>query len=327
MELFGDFQVRIDPWQVEYGSDVAVDSDASHTRETVLQDVDVERSQWQPIRPSAALLPPAFVFVDGVRRLEARIQIPHAEHGVVYGAFGSYAVGGVHVKDGVASFCHIRVGRVVATGSGLALPQVVPVMPAAQYRPIHAAEADVDTPLRRIQQEMRQAEETLARELAGEGEALVVADGPLTFESGGRGHAVGYVKRISEWYISGAMFLATLPRGARTPLFEIHAKQRFARYAWFVRIADLERGDSPMSGIVRLEVSATDVDLDGARALADATATALPRFAPSRARDPRAPQNLTPIGALESHLRRAMGDAMLLRRHIETVVRREAGRV
>ena len=324
--LFGDLRVRMDPWQVEYGSELGADADGRETRETVVEDVDVERSRWEPVFPKDAVLPPALVFVDGVRRLEARIQIPHPNHGIVYGAFGSYAVGSVHVQGGAASFREIRVGRVVATGSGVALPNVVPVMPAAEYRPIHAAETDADTPLRRVQQEMRQAEETLARALAAEGTALVVADGPLTFEGGGRGHAVGYIKRLSQWYISGPEFLAALPRGARTPLFEIHARQRFARYAWFVRLAAPRVGDSPMSGIVRLEVSATDVELARARALADATTAALPRFAPSAARDPRAPQNLAPIGALESRLRRAMGDPLLLRRHIETVVRREAAR-
>lgn len=322
MGFFGQFQVRIDPWQAEYGPEVAADSGAE-VRESVLEDVDVPRSLWRPILPTSAMLPPALVFVDGVRRIEARIQIPQSD-GVVYGAFGSYAVGGVHVGNGTATFGEIRVERVVATGSGVELPQVIPVMPAAYYRPIHAPETDVDAPLRRIQHEMRKGEETLARELANQGEALVVADGPLTFAGTGRGHAVGYIKRISEFYISGPAFLGTLPVGGRTPLFAINAERRFSRYSWFARIAEPRIGDSPLSGIVRLEVSASDASLEDARALADATASALPRFVPSRARDPRAPQNLTPIGALESHLRHMMADSMLLRRHIETLVRREA---
>jgi len=325
MGFFGEFQVRIDPWQAEYGPELAADSEAGDARESVLEDVDVPRSLWRPILPASAMLPPALVFVDGVRRIEARIQIPQAD-GVVYGAFGSYAVGGVHVENGKATFGEIRVERVVATGSGVELPQVVPVMPSAHYRPIHAPERDVDVPLRRIQNEMRQGEETLARELAGRSEVLVVADGPLTFEGAGRGQAVGYIKRISEFYISDSSFLSTMPVGARTPLFAIHTERRFARYSWFIRIAEPSVGDSLMSGIVRLEVSASDSDLEAGRVLADATAYALPRFIPTRARDPRAPQNLIPIGALESCLRRRMGDALLLRRHIETVIRREASR-
>jgi uncharacterized protein len=43
----------------------------------------------------------------------------------------------------------------------------------------------------------------------------------------------------------------------------------------------------------------------------------LPRFASSPIRDPRAPQNLVPIGALEDELRRRLGDPVLVRRAIE----------
>lgn len=324
MGIFGDFQVRIDPWQTEYGSELAADSETADATESVLQDVEVPRPLWRPLAPQAASLSTPLVFVDGVRRVEARIQVPQAA-GVAYGAFGSYAVGGVRVEDGAARFSDVRVDRVVATGSGIELPNVVPVMPTATYRPIHAPETDADAPLRRIQYEMRQSEERLARELGEREETLVVADGPLTFAgSAGRGHTVGYIKRISEFYISDPAFLGTMSAGTRTPLFAFHTQRRFARYAWFVRLADPLIGDSPLSGIVRLEVSAADVNRDQACALADATTAALPRFIASRTRDPRAPQNLIPIGTLESHLRHRMGDAALLRRHIESAVRREA---
>jgi len=324
MGLFGDFQVRIDPWQTEYGSELAADSETTDAAESVLQDVEVPRPQWQPIAPGPVPLPAALLFVDGVRRIEARIQVPQPA-GVTYGAFGSYAVGCVQVENGTAAFGDVRVDRMVATGAGVELPQIVPVMPTVRYRPIHAPETDADAPLRRIQHEMRQGEETLARELAAQRDVLVVADGPLTFAGGeGRGHAVGYIKRIFEFYISDPSFLGSMPAGTRTPLFAFHTKQRFARYAWFVRLGTPFLGDSPLSGIVRLEVSAADVALEMARTLADATTAALPRFIASRTKDPRAPQNLIPIGTLESHLRHRMGDAVLLRRHIETAVRREA---
>jgi hypothetical protein len=48
--------------------------------------------------------------------------------------------------------------------------------------------------------------------------------------------------------------------------------------------------------------------------LADTTAKLLPRFASSEHKDPRAPQNLYPIGALERELRRRLGDPHLLYR-------------
>jgi hypothetical protein len=43
----------------------------------------------------------------------------------------------------------------------------------------------------------------------------------------------------------------------------------------------------------------------------------LPVFASQPGRDPRAPQNLYPVGALETQLRHRLGDAQLVRRAIE----------
>jgi hypothetical protein len=46
----------------------------------------------------------------------------------------------------------------------------------------------------------------------------------------------------------------------------------------------------------------------------DTSARTLPRFASDPIRDPRAPQNLYPVGALEACLRHRMGDATIVRR-------------
>jgi hypothetical protein len=64
---------------------------------------------------------------------------------------------------------------------------------------------------------------------------------------------------------------------------------------------------------VRLETAAS-LDLAAVRALADTSARYLPRFASDPARDPRAPQNLYPVGALETRLRHRLGDSLLIRR-------------
>ncbi len=42
----------------------------------------------------------------------------------------------------------------------------------------------------------------------------------------------------------------------------------------------------------------------------------LPRFASCEEKDPRAPQNLYPIGGLERELRRRLGDPMLIMRSL-----------
>lgn len=117
--------------------------------------------------------------------------------------------------------------------------------------------------------------------------------------------------------------LARLRAGERTPLFALRSSRRFVRFSWFLRLAQPQLGASGLAGIVRLEVSEA-VGLDAATRLADASAAVLPRFVPGRWRDPRSPQNLLPIGALETSLRRHMGDSSLIRRHIETLIARDA---
>jgi hypothetical protein len=62
---------------------------------------------------------------------------------------------------------------------------------------------------------------------------------------------------------------------------------------------------------------AKETGIEGARALADLTTAVLPRFASVVGRDPRAPQNLYPVGELERVLRHRLGDAALVKRAVE----------
>ena len=111
-------------------------------------------------------------------------------------------------------------------------------------------------------------------------------------------------------------------RSTRTPVFLIRSAGRFSRYSWFARLANRLPVESDFTGLVRLELSEA-LGLEEAVRLADLTTALLPRFVPSRSRDPRAPQNLVPIGALEHHLRHGLGDARLIHRRLATVLARE----
>jgi hypothetical protein len=93
-----------------------------------------------------------------------------------------------------------------------------------------------------------------------------------------------------------------------------------------VRLAHLDGLIHPLGGVMRLEASA-GISLDEARALADQTAVALPRLASSPARDPRAPHNLTPVGALERRLTHLLGDRRLIYRLLASSVSREVAAV
>ena len=91
---------------------------------------------------------------------------------------------------------------------------------------------------------------------------------------------------------------------------------RDPRYSWYLRIAYGRAIESELTGIARLEAPAAR-GLDEARQLADLSARLLPRFASDAARDPRAPQNLYPIGGLEAQLKHRLGDPSVVRRAIE----------
>jgi uncharacterized protein len=323
---FGAYRVRIDPWEVDYGNQTPLASDAEQGREEVDLGVEVEEASWAPIRPGGVDrgAQQRVIFIDGVRRLEARLQVLRGSR-LIHGAFGCYAVGAVELAPGSASFGELEVWRVVVLGAGELLPKPVQVRPELTYQPASTKHVEVDAPLRHIQDAMRAAEARLAAQLCSQ-DALIIVDGPLTFDAGGHQLALGYIKRIHQLYLPVELFpmLARLPAGARTPLFRIRPEgSGFVRYSWFQRLAEPGPGASDLHGLVRLEASAK-LGLEVAKELANAATVWLPRVAPPRARDPRSPQNLLPIGALERKLRAASGDAALMRRWIETLVVQEA---
>ena len=67
-----------------------------------------------------------------------------------------------------------------------------------------------------------------------------------------------------------------------------------------------------------VRVECPDVGLGDAVELAELSQAVLPRFASVEHKDPRAPQNLYPIGGLERLLRRRLGDRLLLERALRT---------
>ena len=259
-----------------------------------------------------------------MRRVEARLII-RQQHRVGHGAFGTHAVGAVKIVDGEASFSDHRVTRLVVLGGGAAIAAPIQVKPDLVYRPLSTSDTHPDAPLRLVQEDMRIAEERLGRDLANREDTLVVADGPLSFEEASRAPVLGYIKRIFKLYLPRERLglLAALRVGERTPIFALRSSRRFLRFSWFLRLADPVAGASDFAGLARLELSEV-VGAEAAQRLADASTVILPRFVPSRWRDPRSPQNLLPIGALETALRRQMGDGRLARRHIETLLAREA---
>jgi hypothetical protein len=296
----------VDPWDPAYGS--SLETEMTQSEAIVVTEIEVEDRAWAPIRPGAVPEPSAIVFVDGVRRLEARTWIEHPDGtDAEAGIFASYAAGSVRC-DGEAKFVEARVGRGVFSPSAH-LDNVVTrhgVFLACQSR-----DATMESMTYEVHQLMSECEVEVAEETRRNGTELLLLDGPLR-QKGHIPDAVGLVKTHQVRYLPPELdrVVGLLGAGERTPVFRVDA-QPFSRCSWYTRLPGPNGG--PWAGIMRCEVTGA-LPLPDVVALADAVTITLPRFASEPHKDARAPQNLYPIGGLERELRRRLGDQRVLYR-------------
>jgi uncharacterized protein len=289
----------------------------------VAVDPTPETSDWRPIGAPATAPFPTLWFVDGARRIDTRL-LAMSGHELVHGLFGTLAVGAVRVAEGRAAIERVEVKRLLILGAGFSQAREIAVGgQRLQFEGLSTAANGPAEVLAALQNRMRETEARLAEALPGAG-ACLFADGPLNYVSGGSRELAGIVKRVHMPYLAPEHFqlVARLAPGTRTPLFSILESGR-ERYSWFLRIGLPRPVDHPLAGLVRLEVAGA-AGLERAVAIADTSASQLVRFASSPTRDPRAPQNLLPVGALEAELKRRMGDPWLVRRAIEQALWMEA---
>jgi hypothetical protein len=316
------YALRLDPWSADYDASIQLPSEVDAEAPLPRVETDVEGA-WRALRPPAGA-PPRLCLIDGVRRIEHRLLVEQGER-VHFGLLGSLAVGAVEVAD-EARIATARVARVICVGGGLEVEALVAPVAGSRFElafaPEIVAENTPAAPLQGLQNAMRRREAELAVECAATGESLVLLDGPLGFLTVYDAPVVGYVKRLLRPYLEAEAFalVPALEVGERTPLFLL---PELERYSWYLRIGRGRVIDAALAGIVRLEVPSA-LALDTAVGLADATAAALPRLASDHTRDPRAPQNLLPVGALETELRRRLGDVLLVRRAVEARLHAEA---
>jgi hypothetical protein len=283
-------------------------------------DVDyaVEDPAWRPVDPAPRARPEPLHFVDGVRRVEARVIADDDSGRITYGLFGSVAVGAVRIEHNRASFEEPFIKRYVVTGNGMTLDNQLIGCGNIEltFNAYAAADNKPNTPLLELQTLMRTAEADLATTLA-ESSACVFADGPLTYFAISKLSTVGTIKRLIEPYLAAEQFalVRTLGVGQRTPLFLIQ-DGKHDRYSWYLRGATPRIMDHDLTGVLRLEVR-SGVGVEAAIELARLSASCIPGFAGDSVRDPRSPQNLLPVAALEHELRHRLGDALAIRRAIE----------
>jgi hypothetical protein len=310
----------VDPWDPSYGA--SVESELGQSPIEAEVEVEVAREAWAPIDPGPEVAAPdAVLFVDGVRRVEARAWIEH-DDGSVPGLFASYAAGAVRC-DGTARIVDPLVERGVFA-PGLGLDDI-----DTRHGRFVAHVADDATPqklMKTLLGAMADVEVTVAERARRAGDELLLLDGPLRH----RRHvpnAVGIVKTHDVKYLQPAedAVVARLGAGRRTPVFRVDA-QPFSRYSWYTRLPGPPGG--PWAGVVRCEATGA-LGSAAVVALADTVTATLPMFASAPHKDARAPQNLYPIGGLERALRHRLGDAAVvyraLRRASATFVIAPAG--
>src|SRR4051794_32378214 len=84
----------IDPWDVDYGS--SVDQLQPHQSSAdVFVDTEVPAAEWRPMTAARAPTSHTVLFIDGVRRIDARIWIEDDVGDVHPGLCASYAAGAV----------------------------------------------------------------------------------------------------------------------------------------------------------------------------------------------------------------------------------------
>jgi hypothetical protein len=350
----------VDAWDVSYGTALAVAEDelpASVAR--VETDVETPADHWAPIPVAGDVShPSAVLFVDGVRRIDARVWI---DDSLAPGDSTTNApgVGGIAATASMAVCASYAAGVVCCCGNpgrrqahllaaeirrGLfttAAHATDIQTPAGTYHARHTVGSDT-VPLTMtlsngLQQALGEIEVITAlaaraglpraADHAGsppygqdEADDLLVIDGPLR----NRTHlprTIGLIKTHRAGYLPPELnqVVAALTAGQRTPVFLMGTT--WERHAWYLRLPSTpDVPGAPWAGVVRCE-AATDLSRAQLTALANLSQTVLCRYASVAYKDSRAPQNLVPIAGLENTLRHRLGDARVLYRALREAAR------
>lgn len=283
----------VETWDSDYGA--PTDPELSDATENVDPSVEMAPGEWRPLLPDSE--PVADVlFVDGVRRVDATLWIDQPPDFPGFALAATYAAGAVRC-NGSAVLEEAEVGRGLFTSAS-----ADDVDTSVGLYAVKATKGATSEELwLGIQQRMGDLEAVVARKAGGA--ELMIVDGPLSHARDVE-NAVGYVKTQKVQYLPLELrqVLTSLPSGYRTPLFLTTTS--WSRYSWYLRLANHA---GPAGGLVRCEIDADKTAAEASRIASRVSAT-LPRFASDRHKDPRAPQNLYPIGGLERELRRRLGD-------------------
>jgi len=316
----------VDGWDPAYGTNLELEDYLEESTAVVDVNVELPADRWQAIDPDGGCLAPeALLFVDGVRRVEARVWID--ENSDIDGQAteasaalcASYAAGVVCCCGQQAHLVLANIRRGLFTVASHASDIITW---AGNYGACHVT-GKAGTPLmvrlsQALQRHLAEIEVVTAVEARAAVQEhgvradsdLLVVDGPLR----GRQHlprVLGYIKSHRSTYLPPELnaLVAALSPGQRTPVFLMGTS--WDRHSWYLRLPGAP--GSPWAGVVRVECSA-DLAVSEVIRLAAVSQKCLGRFASAAYKDARAPQNLYPIAGLERELRRRLGDPRLLYR-------------
>ncbi len=326
----------VDAWDPGYGSSTS-DAGLSDSSRPVDASCEVPEAEWKVVNPDSGVAEPeAVTFVDGVRRIDARLWLkqsndnddnsrtqnePNQFHEL--GICASVAAGSVRCTSTEAKIETVLVERGLHTAAKSAdsiklFPELGDIGTYELRQLDRHDEAD-SSPNELGQDEviylsvhnhMSELEHKLAKQLTEPG--LVIFDGPLGRRDAPNG--AGYIKTQHVQYLSPRLqpVVASLSPGQRTPIFQIGGA--WSNWSWYMKLpSNGSQADHPMAGVVRIELPGLG-DASCAAERADIITRVLPRFASESYKDSRAPQNLYPIGGLERELRHRLGDGRLIDR-------------
>jgi hypothetical protein len=345
----------IDAWDVSYGTALAVaEEDLPSSVRRIETGVETPADKWAPIPVDSGVPDPsAVLFVDGVRRIDARVWIDDspapgdgtadAPRAAGIAATASMAVCASYAA-GVVCCCgqpgrrqaHLLAAE-IRRGLFTTAPHATDIPTrAGNYRARHTvgsdtvpltmtlsnalqqalAEIEVITALAARTAIPRAAEHPVSSPSEQDGavdDDLLVIDGPLR----NRAHlprTMGLIKTHRTGYLEPELNQVVAALTAGQRTPVFLMSTSWERHAWYLRLPSTpDVPGAPWAGVVRCE-AATDLSLPQLTALANLSQTVLCRYASVAYKDSRAPQNLVPIAGLENTLRHRLGDTRVLYR-------------
>ena len=284
----------------EYGPSLDPEVLSEEPEPDVKLDVELPEQSWRPLAPDPATRPvESVLFSDGVQRIDAHIWIPDGDE-TRAGVCASYAAGVVRCAE-AAEVEETKVRRAVLTSAAI---EAIQLGRSGIYQTAAIASDTPDNVRRELQRLLRDLEVSVIKEATTA--ELVVVDGHLRGREDVAG-ALGYVKSHQSSYLQGGVrgVVGRLAPGERTPVFLIQSS--WSRYSFYLRLllpdgAHRAVSGHPWSGIVRCELASSLTAAEAIRR-ANLASVTLPRYSSAPYKDPRAPQNLYPIGGLEKRLR------------------------